>query len=651
MVICGDIKNCSRLRNAIETIFERDKSHVKIILLAREALSVDVKAILNEAQYRDRVYYIVGKGLDVEDYMRVDLKHASAAFIFASDSDDCTLEDAQNVQRAWGFDDFAPHAPLYVEALSTEGANLLHRTCNAVVCFEEIKQKLLGLNCMHRGAGTLIVNLLQKITTFKSYTDPWQAQYADGAANSIHEIPINPLFVSLTFPILAHYLFKEFQVVLIGVNYLVENSAEGEQEIRHVILNPSNYSLEITDNLIIVANDPLDLDPIIHLTESQYQNSANDPNFSGLSSLKKLTITSSHAKKSGGEISIFEEKKKSGEFVDGFPQQYSGAIHKCILRDKIPDSVQEIMFDSADNMNGHILVCTRSYKIFSFLASLRSYSLIPEEMKRVLILCPELPSNDEFEMLSVFPEVFILIGEPQKRAHLEKAGVYGASSIVITKMEKNSTRSNDRGGTTDSSAMMVSHIIFDMFCRAGCKMVTIIDLDNRNNLKFLRPTARKLKSRQNRILSEIGSRFADNDEVLNSPFFSASYASGGALSSRMLESVLYKHYYQPKVTAIIRAFCGTANKNDYKLEKACNIKSARIFCVDVPDEYIDQNFEILFRSLSYSMGIIPIGVLREGISIELGNVLPFLITNPLPSMILRKNDLIYVIASSNQLHQ
>lgn len=47
--------------------------------------------------------------------------------------------------------------------------------------------------------------------------------------------------------------------------------------------------------------------------------------------------------------------------------------------------------------------------------------------------------------------------------------------------------------------------------------------------------------------------------------------------------------------------------------------------------------------LALNQGMIPIGLLRERDVEELGNEMPFVFTNPPPSLVLRGNDLVYVI--------
>lgn len=151
-----------------------------------------------------------------------------------------------------------------------------------------------------------------------------------------------------------------------------------------------------------------------------------------------------------------------------------------------------------------------------------------------------------------------MVGEPHKRANLEQAGVYYAEKVVIMKMK---TAEGDQENVfSDSSAMMLSHIIFDMFTRANIRKTVIIDMDNRSNIKFLRPTGRQVQSRKKRLLKNYNAEDESNDAILHNPFYAPSFAAGGVLCSRMLESVLYQQHFQPSTSEVIRAFCGMADK-------------------------------------------------------------------------------------------
>lgn len=45
-----------------------------IVLLARQRIKYEVKMVLSKSDYRDRVTYLVGKGLDTNDLKRAGVK-------------------------------------------------------------------------------------------------------------------------------------------------------------------------------------------------------------------------------------------------------------------------------------------------------------------------------------------------------------------------------------------------------------------------------------------------------------------------------------------------------------------------------------------------------------------------------------------------
>ncbi|KAI8923979.1 calcium-activated BK potassium channel alpha subunit-domain-containing protein [Entophlyctis helioformis] len=193
--------------------------------------------------------------MDVEDLMRVQLKHASAAFILADPfAPNKVEEDDHNTLRSWAFDDYAPQTPLYVDNLLPGTELIQSKTTTASLCLDDFKQIFLGYDCLYSGVGTLMINLLQQSATDAStdFEDPWRAQYADGVGCQVYQTPINPVFAGFQFTDVSFYAFSEFQVILIGVATQSDNDASGG--LFHIVLNPGpTYTLSPTDQCIWIA--------------------------------------------------------------------------------------------------------------------------------------------------------------------------------------------------------------------------------------------------------------------------------------------------------------------------------------------------------------------------------------------------------------
>ncbi|KAI9470066.1 MAG: hypothetical protein EXX96DRAFT_588667 [Benjaminiella poitrasii] len=89
----------------------------------------------------------------------------------------------------------------------------------------------------------------------------------------------------------------------------------------------------------------------------------------------------------------------------------------------------------------------------------------------------------------------------------------------------------------------------------------------------------------------------------------------------------------------------------YLLSTEPNIKSAstaarlapHLTSIPMPPEYVDLSFMILFKALLIRYEVLAIGLYRAPCSI-LGNELPFVYVNPVPSIILKASDMVYVFS-------
>lgn len=321
----------------------------------------------------------------------------------------------------------------------------------------------------------------------------------------------------------------------------------------------------------------------------------------------------------------------------------------CILATQRPASIADLLLKHDHDMRGHILVCTYTYNIFPFLCTLRSAKLTVKEFRQIVVLCPQLPTHEEFENLRMFPEWYIHIGDPEKRTHLLKAGIKQCDKVVMFNMSQGISGSvpSAQDGFDDAPAIMVAHNVYDMFQRSGVRKTMIVDLERRSNMRFLRPTARKIKSRKRRLLSDT-TQDMGQASVFHNACYTPNYAAGRVLSTPMLANVLYSLHFQPSIQKVFKAFCGVLTREDAHLERTHAFTGASVCSIAVPPECAGQSFLHLFQALAQHRGIVPLGLLRDEIDPLLGNRLPFVLTNPPPSLLLRATDLVYVLATRGQ---
>lgn len=98
-----------------------------MVLLSLGKISQAVKVKIKNSKLKNRIFYVAGSGLDVNDLIRASVQHSKGAIIIADlvrNTRDKKLEDENNTLRAYAITDHAPHVPLYVETLLPDTADL-----------------------------------------------------------------------------------------------------------------------------------------------------------------------------------------------------------------------------------------------------------------------------------------------------------------------------------------------------------------------------------------------------------------------------------------------------------------------------------------------------------------------------------------------
>lgn len=153
------------------------------------------------------------------------------------------------------------------------------------------------------------------------------------------------------------------------------------------------------------------------------------------------------------------------------------------------------------------------------------------------------------------------------------------------------------------------------------------------------------------------------------------FASGQVLVSSLLDNVLFQAYSKTHILDLIKLCCGVRLKQAIELDQMLGIDSSNICLIETPPEFVvrptaamakkrtlaDENitdsfcfsvkkkiqghsFLKLFQVLALLYGVIPMGLYRAP-DRELNNQLPFVFTNPLPGILLKATDMIYVLKS------
>jgi hypothetical protein len=168
---------------------------------------------------------------------------------------------------------------------------------------------------------------------------------------------------------------------------------------------------------------------------------------------------------------------------------------------------------------------------------------------------------------------------------------------------------------------MTSHVVDLLLQHRQPTSYTIVNLIEKSNIRYMH------------LLQE---RELNYDVVDSSAF-----AAGDVVVENLLSHVLLSQvYYQPDIVTIIKALCGMGESASEYAHLSPYLAS-----IQIPEEYVNKSFAELFESLLLRQGVLSLGILRAPDS-SFGNDLPFVYTNPVPSLILRETDNIYILTAA-----
>ena len=98
------------------------------------------------------------------------------------------------------------------------------------------------------------------------------------------------------------------------------------------------------------------------------------------------------------------------------------------VRLKQPAGVDQVTLEEVD-FAGHVIVCGFRASLAYFVAPLRLESL--RSRPKIVIVAKDRHSDDDWEPLSVYPEVYFMKRDPPRFAFLVRAGIKRCSRVVV----------------------------------------------------------------------------------------------------------------------------------------------------------------------------------------------------------------------------
>jgi hypothetical protein len=125
----------------------------------------------------------------------------------------------------------------------------------------------------------------------------------------------------------------------------------------------------------------------------------------------------------------------------------------CLLRQKMPETFDEMFIEDECKLENHILICTESFRIFYFISTMRSASLKPHEIAPIVVLSPNFPTHEYFPLMKEFPQVYFMAGDPSSFIQLKRANYLKTSRIVLLSLNKGTYEEAMVRGLDDTRTM------------------------------------------------------------------------------------------------------------------------------------------------------------------------------------------------------
>ncbi|KAJ1507180.1 hypothetical protein HMI55_000866 [Coelomomyces lativittatus] len=616
---------------------------LRVVVLGRRKLLKEVKSVFNSPFFKDRVTFLQGSALNHHDLTRAQVARAQGVFILSCRSN---TDDERNVLRVWAITNYSPSVPIYVYIYNSYYAQYIDNFVTSRICVHDLKQTILACNALHKGISTLITNLITPAIPLERYPSQWQVQYGDGTNNQIVELETRSFYIGLSFKEVAAFLFEVSNIILFAVRTITLNGSE------HVLINPAEkYKLSGLENLICIAQNLEEIDKVNKMSEKEFQKvfSGKFQSYEHASNIIPLSPPPFLYEKKNHNSSNYDVMEPitfitTEGLVRAQPlNSYHGTkVPLCFIKLKPFATFQDVLLKQT-RLSGHIVVFANTWELFWFFCTLRSIHIPISEQRPILIFTRNLPTKEEFKLLSVFPSFFILQGNFKQRHDLLMAQIHLAHSVVIFSSESTHPDSDgtDRSEFMDLDAIMLCHLIKKIINEMSSHPVqVVIELQAREALKYLSPTPRPQTDLRT-------SQIYPNEALTKKPqnsntFYHPLYASGEGFISSMLDNLLFQDFFNPAILNIVNQLSGVRSAVDELYDKEFEVDPSNLSLIPLPKEFDKKSFRYLFHEFCMKYGIIPLGLYRAP-SRSLENQEPFVYTGPFPETILRKTDEVFIL--------
>ncbi|KAJ2997541.1 hypothetical protein HDV02_005430 [Globomyces sp. JEL0801] len=255
----------------------------KIVILDYNEPVIEMRRLLAHPFYRNRLTFLRGDLLSVEDLRRAQAAFATGLFLLNSnltEGSSCAIDDEVEMKDAGELDSqllmkclYAktnfPGLPIFAQLNDSRSKDLSnHCGIDRGICLDEFKSSLFAANCVCPGIQTFILNLIHCYKEVYSEIDKefWTQEYQCGVANQVSSFKIPVGLVGIKFSEAAKEIYDNYNTIIFALSTF--NSGFNTNEIRFNI--PRNYLLKPDDVAFCITDlgDELTLRIAYHFKEN-----------------------------------------------------------------------------------------------------------------------------------------------------------------------------------------------------------------------------------------------------------------------------------------------------------------------------------------------------------------------------------------------
>ncbi|KAJ2486360.1 hypothetical protein EV174_001158 [Coemansia sp. RSA 2320] len=671
-LVCGNIE-LESIQQFLHEFFNADHGpnifKTTIVILHNDEPSMEMKGLLRDPVYANRVFYVKGRATNFKSLKRARIDLATCVYILTRKHSHGTgiEEDADTVLIALALNAFAsstvvrsgsnkegsemPKFQVYAQTLLPGSISHLNYLQTArVVCVDEMRMGIMAQNCATPGYATLAYMLSTSVADHVDWD--FSGVMAEAIAKSA-----------------VRYFYRCHGMLIFGVGSFSHNQAPHTHVGHHpsinnecgyyqILLSPRNYILQKYDMLFAISTDVQSvLNAMVYAERVSIKSTKANPTrgskslvSQGAHSTKKnfISILTAGADRHGDkekEAPVQTESprrmvartpvlkpQKTNYISDSDSSYFSPNMvfpHAPSVKGVVRTRIERVARRNdmvPSNIANHVVVCDAS-AVFP-----RNVELLIQSLKNayedddlpIVILSPGVLDRQRELVLHDFSNVYVVRGTPLAQGDLRRTHIESAQKAIVL---GNCNIRVDTDGESNDSAAILANMNIQSLC--GGQFFVTTELLDAESIRYL-----------------------DHTQLLGEPLLKRTFMGGHIFMPSMLDTALCQCYFSSHILDVLRHLTFshapsdlaslTADTPESKEADAIrSFKPGKLKLLYVPDRFIGKRYDTLVLTLMKQHGSVPLGIYRV-VNHE-GQAFASVMCNPLPSTSLLRSDAVYVL--------